>query len=143
MRGTESYRQLSLADRLKVDEQIDELKTTDPDLNDYIENLELEIKDLRESHDSLSSEYDELKRELDGLREDYDSLDSEKEDLECKYNNLQDDYDDLTNNGVYAEAAFDFLSYLIQEQNYTTRSYDTLEKVLDKAEFVLRYGEFR
>ena len=137
MREPKRSQQRPLIDITKVGNQLK--NPTDSSLESCIADLESELKDLREEHEHLQSKYDKLKEEYRDLQNSYEDLDGKYDNLESERFSLEEENEKLS----HSVAAYNFLNYLLKEQFYTTRTYDTLEKVLDKAEFVLRYGEFR
>jgi site-specific DNA-adenine methylase len=122
MRGTRAYEQLNFEEQLRLDNLIEELSDIDPSLQRYIEQLEEEIQILKETNEQLESA---------------------KEDLEISLSEIRNEYNELDNEFEWGYAAMDFLNYLVQDRYFNHPQYDTLEKVLDKAEFVVHYGAYK
>lgn len=122
MRGTETYEQLTIEDKLKLDGLIDELVEKDPSLQNYIEEIEQEVVELRAENERLNSKIEDLEQDILESRSDYNELVDEVE---------------------WGVAAKEFLEFLVEDRYFAHPCYNSLEKVLDRAEHVVRYGEYK
>lgn len=122
MRGTEAYKQLTLEDKLKLDGLIDDLEEKDPSLQRYIEDIEQEVIELRAENERLNSQVEDLEQDLS--------------ESHSEYNEMVDEFE-------WGYAAKEFLEFLVEDRYFAHPCYNSLEKVLDRAEHIVRYGEYK
>ena len=119
---------------------ITELKLKDEDLKELEERLEQDPF----LHDILLEACYVIKDKCENLIETEDELERTRNDLddaqrECRY--LQDIVNQYEGDTT-GEAAVGLLEELVDDKYFhVTKTFDTLDKVVERAEFILHYGE--
>lgn len=105
--------------------------------NKVFNNLELEERfQLNEILDREEMEC--VERYVSELENEINSLERERDDLQERCNDLEIELEDTE----YFNPCRNFLNELVNDRYFTLRkTYTSLDKVLDKAEFVLKYGD--
>lgn len=106
--------------------------------NSVFDNLDFEDKNkLNEILNREEIEF--VERYVSELENELHSVEEERDDLEDRCADLENDLQEEREYNVYKE----FLNSVIEDRYlHVHRDYDTLEKLLDKIEFVAKYGEF-
>lgn len=102
------------------------------------EELKEELEEAKSIIEELEGEISDLKRENEDLASERDSYLSENQSLEDRCADLENELEEE----IYTPYQ-EFLEYLIKDRYmHIHREYDTVDKIIDKAEFVVKYGEF-
>lgn len=127
-----------LVPKTNVEEKKDPKDKKIAELLAKVDELEETLEELKLDKDSLETELKECRAELKFTQSELDDVKGDLDDSQSEVYSLERRIDELEDAG----AAENFLYELVHDRYWHLNpDYDTLEKVLDRAEFVLKYGD--